>query len=493
MGKATVHSQPTASSGSYPTRDPDRRRMQLLWLALSLVGLLTVAVVLLAAYGLPIPDGSVGEPLLLIGLLAFVVCIVAYFADKEREHRRENRRLIQRLHDTAEALDARVVRLNKLCETSMELTGALDINNISELVVSALVEQVQADAASLVLMDKSKGECVHTHSTGPVAGPDDPSPEAASLAAAAAGDGPEMRDVEASPELVAHLRAWERIRASISAPVRITDMVSGALTAMRARNFEPEDLNLLTTLANMSSKAIESAELHQALRKSYYRALHVLVRSLAARDPYTATHGEAVTWVACRLAQELDLSEADTALLQAYAPLHDLGKIGVADAVLLKPGPLSAVEARVVRQHTAIGEEIIAPLMPGETALAMIRNHHEHWDGGGYPDRLRGEQIPLLARVVAVADAYHAMVSDRSYRSARSPSEAVQELMALAGAQFDPAVVEAMVRLWDRGELARFNMRLEPSPESSDLPDLPSIPIFPTLSAPAGPVVEATR
>jgi HD-GYP domain-containing protein (c-di-GMP phosphodiesterase class II) len=338
--------------------------------------------------------------------------------------------------------------------------------------VNALVDQVRADAASLVLMDKAKGERLFSTSTGRLA---EAASDPATLAAARAEAGPAMREVETSPELTDQLRAWERVREAISAPVTITDMVGGTLAAIREEKFEPEDLNLLTTLANMSGKALENADLHQRLRQSYYRTLHSLARSLAARDPYSAAHGEAVTWLACRLAEELGLGPEALDALKAYTPLHDLGKIGIPDSMLLKAGPLTDEEVSIVRQHTIIGEEIIAPLLPGETALAMIRSHHEFWNGSGYPDGLAGEKIPLLARVVSVADAYHAMISHRAYRGARLPSEAVQEINVAAGVQFDPVAVAALVRIWDRGELAKFSLRLGRSFEPYDLPELPPI------------------
>ncbi|MDH4209175.1 MAG: HD domain-containing protein [Anaerolineae bacterium] len=435
---------------------PDRRRKQLLWLALSLVGFLTLAVVLLVAYGAEIASTDYSEPLLLIGLLAFVTCTVAYFADKEREQRAENRRLIHQLHDTARALDTRVARLNKLSETSARLAGALDLDRISELVVEALAEQVQADAASLVLLDRSKGEYLHTRSVGAFSDtngdPGDPIAFAKAATEGRSSTGQSGGPVGRGDQL----KAWERIRASISAPVKVSDVVGGALAAIREETFDTEDLNLLTTLANMSSKAIESAELHQQLREAYYRTLHVLARSLAARDPYSAAHGEAVTWLACCLAKNLRLGEEAVEALQSYAPLHDLGKIGIPDAVLSKEGPLTEDEFEMVRQHTVIGQNIIQPLSPGAPALSMIRSHHERWDGSGYPDGLKEEQIPMLARVMSVADAFHAIVSHRSYRPGAIPFKAVQEIRAMAGTQFDPTVAETLVKLWESGELTQF-------------------------------------
>jgi response regulator RpfG family c-di-GMP phosphodiesterase len=448
--------------------------MQLLWLALGLIGLLTLALVLLVAYGLEISSSDYTEPLLLIGLLAFVTCTVAYFADKEREHRAENRRLIRQLHETAQALDARVARLNKLSETSVRLAGALDLERISELVVEALVEQVHADAASLVLLDRSKGEYVHQHSVGPLTENGGDAGDPLEIAAAAASDGPSITQLDGPPAVSKQLEAWDKIRGSISAPVKVSDMVDGALAAIREETFDTEDLNLLTTLANMSSKAIESAELHQRLRHSYYRTLHVLARSLAARDPYSAAHGEAVTWLAARLGHLMELSEEDLDALNAYGPLHDLGKIGISDTLLSKQGPLTDEELEIVRQHTLIGESIIRPLNPGSGALSMIRSHHERWDGQGYPEGLREEQTPLVARIVAVADVYHAIISHRPYRSGASPIQAVQEIKAMSGTQFDPSVVQALVKLWHAGELADPAVWMGQSQESRDILNVPS-------------------
>jgi len=439
----------------------DSRRKQLLWVALSVIAFLGLALVLVVAYGEQIVSSDYTEPLLLIGLLAFLTCTVAYFADKERQYRGENHILIEQLHDTAQALDARVTRLNKLCDTSTQLAGALNVERISDLVVDALVAQVHADSASIVLLDKSRGEYLHTSSKGPFAQAASNAEQPEDIARAAVGEaGPAMRWLTNAPDVAERLQTWGKMRASISAPVKVSELVGGALAAVRSESFDTEDLNLLTTLANMASKAIESAELHEELRQSYFRTLHVLARSLAARDPYSAAHGEAVTWVGCLLAERLGLDKDAIEALRAYGPLHDLGKIGIPDSVLLKNGALTDEELEMCRQHAVIGEEIMRPLNPGAAVISMIRHHHERWDGKGYPDSLAGEQIPVLARVVAVADAFHAMISHRPYRPGTVAFPALQEIKTLAGAQFDPEVVQALADLWDNGELAKFSMRL---------------------------------
>jgi HD-GYP domain-containing protein (c-di-GMP phosphodiesterase class II) len=441
----------------------DERRKHLLWLAVALVGVLAVALVVLVCYGVDVPGithSDRTEPWMLIGLLALLTLSVAYLLDKEREHRIQNTALIRRLHEAAAALDARVERLNRLSETSMRLAGSLDVERISELVVEALVTQVHADAASFVLMDRTNRQWLHTRSTGPLAEvpgePDDP----VALAAAAVEEAPTIHDLGERATVAERIRAWDRVRGAISAPVKVSAVVSGALAAMRAERFEVEDLNLLTTLANMASRALENAELHQQLRESYFRTLHVLARSLAARDPYSAAHGEAVTWISCELARKLGLDGEVVPMLEAYGPLHDLGKVGIADAVLMKAGPLEEDELELCRQHVLIGEEIVRPLDPGDMALAIVRNHHERWDGSGYPDGLVGEQIPLSARIVAVADVFHAAISHRPYKAGEPPFEAVHEIKRLSGVHFDPEVVEAFVQFWDTGGLAKFTMRL---------------------------------
>ncbi len=438
------------------------------------MGALGIAFVVLAAYGHEGFTTDYHEPMLLIGLLALLTCAVAYFADKEREHRIQNRNLIRELHETARALDNRVARLNKLCETSTHLAGALNVERISELVVDALVAQVEAEAASMVLLDKAEGRYLHTRSTGPLAdmngdqetnwqGLNNSSPDPEHIAKAAAGaagdSGPTMRVVSLSPEVAKQMAAWGKTLATIYAPMRVSDLIGGALAAVRQDDFSSEDLNLLTTLANMASKAIESAELHEELRQSYFRTLHVLARSLAARDPYSAAHGEAVTVLASRIADKLGLAPDLIESLRAYGPLHDLGKIGISDTVLLKAGPLTEEEISICRQHTVIGEEIIRPLNPGGAVLAMIRNHHERWDGKGYPDGLIGDGVPVLARVVAVADSFHAMTSHRPYRPATVLYAAIQEIKSLSGLQFDPMAVDALLGLWEAGEISRLNMR----------------------------------
>jgi HD-GYP domain-containing protein (c-di-GMP phosphodiesterase class II) len=169
------------------------------------------------------------------------------------------------------------------------------------------------------------------------------------------------------------------------------------------------------------------------------------------KDPYTAGHVQRVTGFSLLLGVELKLSQGELADLWLAAALHDVGKIFVSKAILGKPGPLTAREAEVMKTHPEIGARILAGVRGMRRAAGGVRHHHERYDGRGYPDCLRGTEIPLPARIIAVADTYDAMTSHRPYRSALSPLEAAREITVEAGRQLCPSVVGAFQSLFDTG------------------------------------------
>ncbi len=176
---------------------------------------------------------------------------------------------------------------------------------------------------------------------------------------------------------------------------------------------------------------------------------HAVVASLAnaveAKDPITEHHCQRLAFLSARLTARLGLDHVAAETIAYGALLHDVGKIGIPEHVLTKPGPLDDDEWELMRRHPEIGERICRPLGAGASFLPIIRHHHERWDGGGYPDRLSGEAIPLGARIVAVADAFDAMTHDRHYRRARSVADALEEVQRGAGTQFDPVLAPLFV------------------------------------------------
>jgi putative two-component system response regulator len=195
------------------------------------------------------------------------------------------------------------------------------------------------------------------------------------------------------------------------------------------------------------------ARVRSALRlKSVYDSLDsaeqvifALAAAVEAKDPYTEAHTHRVAEAARRIGERLGLSASDLDTLYRGGLIHDIGKIGIPDAVLLKPGPLDAEELMTMHLHPIIGENIVAPLRSGAGLLPIIRNHHEHYDGNGYPDRLVGPRIPRLARIVSVCDAFDALVNDRPYRQRKSRDEAISVLRDGARHQWDPEVVDVFV------------------------------------------------
>jgi len=183
------------------------------------------------------------------------------------------------------------------------------------------------------------------------------------------------------------------------------------------------------------------------LRRTFLSAIDSLVRTLEARDPYTSGHSLRVRDYAGRLAAALDFPERLAKKLRLAAKLHDIGKVGMPEGILNKTTPLTVREIVEMRDHPVIGERILSPIIRSRSVLRGIRNHHERWDGGGYPDGLSGDAIPLLARIIAVADCFDALTSVRAYRASLPFEPALEVLELEAGAHFDPALVPVFVEL----------------------------------------------
>ncbi|MEW5921895.1 MAG: HD domain-containing phosphohydrolase [Bacillota bacterium] len=213
------------------------------------------------------------------------------------------------------------------------------------------------------------------------------------------------------------------------------------------RRWSEEEVGYLATVAGQVGLALENARLYESLRRYYLSALQALTAALEAKDTYTRGHSVRVARLAQACARVLGLSDEEQEQLYLAALLHDIGKIGVPESILLKHGPLEPAEWDEVKSHPVVGVRIVEPAGFPPQVVAAIRHHHENYGGGGYPDGLAGEEIPLLARIIGVADAYDAMTSDRPYRRPRTAEEAKEELRRKAGRQFDPLVVEAFLRI----------------------------------------------
>ena len=221
----------------------------------------------------------------------------------------------------------------------------------------------------------------------------------------------------------------------------VKSMVAGDLSH-RAPVGPADEIGYLTSSFNEMTASLE--EKTKALEATSFASVEALARAIDARDPYTYGHSARVSRLSFEIAREMGLPSDQLSTLSRAALLHDIGKIGVEDRVLRKPGPLTKREVTAMRAHPVIGYEMLKGLHFLEPSLSGVRHHHEHWDGSGYPDGLSGADIPLAVRILTVADALDALTSDRPYRSAMTFSAAVATIEAGVGIQFDPAVIRAL-------------------------------------------------
>lgn len=221
--------------------------------------------------------------------------------------------------------------------------------------------------------------------------------------------------------------------------------------------FTMDDLHLGDALAANVSAGIESAQLLRKQRDLFFNTITILAQAVELRDTYTGGHTARVTRYSLMLAEELGLPAEDVELIRIGTPLHDIGKIGIDDSILRKPDRLTPEEFEAMKLHTVKGAEIVATVPDLHPIIPIVRSHHERWDGKGYPDGLAGEAIPMVARIVAVADAYDAMTSDRPYRKGMAAATAFAEVEKQSGRQFAPACATAFLAVRDKIHLETKN------------------------------------
>ena len=212
-------------------------------------------------------------------------------------------------------------------------------------------------------------------------------------------------------------------------------------------SFDERSMRLLAGVAHQVKLAVANAQSYESLEQTFLSTVEALANALEANDEYTSSHARWITDMALHVGGELGMDAKALKRLELGALFHDIGKIGIPEAILAKPGPLSDEEWKLVRLHPELGARILAPIERLEQVCEIVRHCHEHWDGSGYPNGMAGEEIPLESRVILVCDAYHAMTTDRPYRLRLPVEEARRRLREAAGTQFDPQVVEVFLAL----------------------------------------------
>lgn len=246
------------------------------------------------------------------------------------------------------------------------------------------------------------------------------------------------------------------ISSALSVPIISKGTLLGVMNLTKiadAKPFTNSDMEVISILCGQAAIAIENARLYQRLEDSYVGIIATLASTIEARDPYTAGHANRMAEYSCSTAEELGVSDADREIIKRAALLHDIGKIGIPDHILLKTTRLLKDEFQVMKEHPEIGGRILDNMSGFDDVAVIVRYHHARFDGNGYPGGLIGKDIPLGARIITVTDAFEAMTSVRPYRKAIPPNEAVEEIRKMEGTQFDPDVVEAFIRVLTRNEM----------------------------------------
>jgi putative nucleotidyltransferase with HDIG domain len=259
----------------------------------------------------------------------------------------------------------------------------------------------------------------------------------------------------------------DRITRPIDQLVASMRVVSAGDYSRRVQVESPDEIGYLAATFNEMAAALQ--EQIRARDDAYFRNLEALARAIDARDPYTFEHSARVAAISLELAEGLHLPEADLVVLRRAGLLHDVGKIGVSDKILAKPGPLNDEEWAAIRHHPVIGYDMLKDVPFLQPSLDPIRHHHERWDGEGYPDGLKGASISQLARIVTLADAFDAMTSDRPYRKGFSFEFAARSIVNESGRQFDPAVVDAFKARKAAIFACLEEMGKKPTPHASDI------------------------
>lgn len=363
-----------------------------------------------------------------------------------------------------EVLQERVRWLEMLHQINQKIEFDMDAKAVCAFLVDKAVESTGAESASIMILEPERQVLSHYAGIGwfnalsPELSLKDPGP---SIAASVFHTGrPYIAlNLEEEPNIHASSRMYIPAgQGTIVVPVKSGERTIGVFSFAFKIPLSTSDefLSLLEMFGSYAGIAVSRANLiselqnaNRQMREAYDETLKGWARAIGLRDDETLGHSARVVQIALEIGKIMGLEAQALEDLERGALLHDIGKLGIPDRILLKPGPLDPEERKIMQTHASFAYELLKPIKFLERALSVAHAHHERWDGSGYPEGLRGEEIPLLARIFAVADVYDAMTSERPYRPARTHEEALEYIRSQAGKHFDPGVVKAFLSIED--------------------------------------------
>lgn len=368
------------------------------------------------------------------------------------------------LEDKNSNLEKVIARLSTLYKVGLAINSNMENENIYRLIVDTTMETLNANIGYIIIHDKERDalrvDTLVGHDDLPNGEVFIPIKETSPSGWVIANAKPLLiADINDAPQFDRFSAIGYERKTLICAPLAVKDDVIGTITVVNKNDgstYTKEDLELLSTIAAQASIAIKNATLYEEQQTTYLNTIHALVSAIEASDSYTRGHSERVTRYSVSIARKLGLSFERLKIMERAAILHDIGKIGINLTLLHKIERLTAEDVSDLQRHPEIGMKILEPIEFLTDVRLCIGQHHERFDGTGYPNKLRGDELLLEARILGIADAFDAMTSDRPYRKALSLDLALKELTDYAGTQFDPAIVPVFAELIANGEFPFF-------------------------------------
>lgn len=373
-------------------------------------------------------------------LFSAILCIAAFssnYVAAQLERRREDE---SRLY---KEIERQFIRQNLLSAVAKEISQPLDLSGMMVRVLALAQCAVPFDLASLYLVEKD-GTLRRVAQTGDLR---------QAFVPAETIEGYSFKVISSNKALVINESRFgssrERGVSLLVVPFSVEGRVEGSIVVQTSSEpgFSDDDLNVFTTLADQVAVAVDNSQLYGQVQETFVSTIAALAAAIDAKDRYTHGHSQHVAEYAQTIAETLKLSSDEVRAIRYAALLHDIGKIGISEAILNKEGRLVQIEQEVMQLHPLLGANILKPIPFLSSVIPFVLHHHETYDGRGYPSGLAGEEIPLGARILAVADAFEAMTSGRPYRSEMDVEDALAELWRCAGRQFDAKVVETFLRI----------------------------------------------
>lgn len=359
-------------------------------------------------------------------------------------------------------LEERVKELNILQEIGIQINSILRLKDLLNLIMALSKETLEAEASSLMLLDEKNNELTFEVALGEkgdiIKKFRIPLGEGIAGWVAVTGEPLLVNDVEKDLRFAKKYDSVTsfKTKSILCVPLKTREKIIGVIEVINKTGndyFDENDLNLLQAIANEAAIAIENAQLYQDLKELFFDIVKSLASAIDAKDPYTHGHSIRVAQYSEMIAKEMGYDEKFVEKVRLSALLHDIGKIGIDESILRKKEKLTEEERKEIEKHPIVGRKILNPISSLGDIIPGVEEHHEKFDGFGYPNKLYGERISILGRIIAVADALDAMISDRPYRKSLDMEVAIKEIENQKGKQFDPAIVTALLSLWKKGIL----------------------------------------